>query len=96
MCSPADWCPGPRVVPALPGVLGVVLTAFFTPARSSFSSIYRFPFPAVRFCLARSSDALTPAEEDFLKATVASSTHTVALGNHSGAVWVQNDVFNLH
>lgn len=89
--------PSPRVVPALPGVLaGVVLTAFFTPARSSFSSIYPFPFPAVRFCLAWSSDALTPAEEDFLKATVASSTLTVAIGNHSRAVWVQNDMFNLH
>lgn len=57
---------------------GVVLTALFTPARSSFSSIYPFPFPAVRFCLAWCSDALTLAEEDFLRATVASSTHMIA------------------
>lgn len=29
-----------------------VLTALFTPARSSLFSIYLFPLPAGRFCLA--------------------------------------------
>lgn len=57
----------------------LVDSALFTPARSSLNSVYLFPFPAAWFCLVWSSDALTLAEEDFLKATVASSKHSPAL-----------------
>lgn len=46
-------------------VAGVILTALFTPARSSFLSIYPFPLPAERFCLAPSNDALTLARGGF-------------------------------
>lgn len=47
----------------------------------------------MRFCLAWSNDALTLAGEDFLKTTVASSTHTQLAGNRSRAARTQKHVW---